>query len=344
MPKMIFDRILGRFRNEQEAGDLNMQFSNMIADTLANLNSKISDDTLLGLAGAPTVDPRGTDAERGSALETAISNATSGETIYLLGGRNYEMSNDAVLGGTDNNPNLIVLGAEEGFYAHLTGKSVIVDTTGVCLGLDGTSASNSEGFKDGSIPVKFSQSSGSATKAGTISHCKSGDYSTPLNAWNGKTCAYTFNHSIIGAIFCYGGTMTGDVNNCSVGNDFCGGGAFNGNSYNNSFEQNFCYSGTDNGTHKFSIFSETSGTVIEKGGTHVNCVDFDNKIFTTTYQYKLKLYNETTFKHLSSDPPDPASGESVTWFSDGTGSGNAGDYMMKSNVGGTVTTTTIATA
>ncbi len=41
-------------------------------------------------------------------------------------------------------------------------------------------------------------------------------------------------------------------------------------------------------------------------------------------------------KALSSDPADPPVGYSVQWVLDGTGSGDAGDVMMKINVGGTV--------
>lgn len=44
---------------------------------------------------------------------------------------------------------------------------------------------------------------------------------------------------------------------------------------------------------------------------------------------------------LNSDPADPEEGNAVTWLSDGTGSGDAGDYMIKVNVGGTVKTGTL---
>jgi hypothetical protein len=43
----------------------------------------------------------------------------------------------------------------------------------------------------------------------------------------------------------------------------------------------------------------------------------------------------------SSDPADPSSGDSVQWLSDGTGSGDAGDVMVKINVGGTTKTATL---
>jgi len=44
---------------------------------------------------------------------------------------------------------------------------------------------------------------------------------------------------------------------------------------------------------------------------------------------------------LSADPSDPADGESVTWLSDGTESGNAGDLMMKITVGAITRTKTV---
>lgn len=40
----------------------------------------------------------------------------------------------------------------------------------------------------------------------------------------------------------------------------------------------------------------------------------------------------------STDPPDPTDGKSVMWISDGTGSGSAGDMLVKINIGGTIKT------
>jgi hypothetical protein len=48
-----------------------------------------------------------------------------------------------------------------------------------------------------------------------------------------------------------------------------------------------------------------------------------------------------TQRPLSADPADPAAGRFVQWVSDGTGSGDAGDVMIKINVGGTVKTSTL---
>lgn len=51
--------------------------------------------------------------------------------------------------------------------------------------------------------------------------------------------------------------------------------------------------------------------------------------------------SETVSWPQTSEPSDPPAGESVTWVSDGTGPGSQGDYMIKSNVGGTVKTGTV---
>jgi len=52
----------------------------------------------------------------------------------------------------------------------------------------------------------------------------------------------------------------------------------------------------------------------------------------TTYTDILKL------KEQSADPADPPNGETTLWMSDGTGSGDAGDLMMKITVGGVTKT------
>jgi len=48
-----------------------------------------------------------------------------------------------------------------------------------------------------------------------------------------------------------------------------------------------------------------------------------------------------TQEPLSSDPADPDAGNSVQWVSSGVGSGDAGDVMMKINVGGTTKVITL---
>ncbi len=58
-----------------------------------------------------------------------------------------------------------------------------------------------------------------------------------------------------------------------------------------------------------------------------------NKSFEITGAF---LSNE-----LSADPPDPSEGQNVTWQSDGTGSGDDGDIMMKITAGATTKTITL---
>ena len=47
------------------------------------------------------------------------------------------------------------------------------------------------------------------------------------------------------------------------------------------------------------------------------------------------------FKELSADPDDPEEGQAVMWMSDGTGSGDDGDIMMKISAGGVTKITTL---
>ena len=56
---------------------------------------------------------------------------------------------------------------------------------------------------------------------------------------------------------------------------------------------------------------------------------------------KLEVAGAITQSELSADPSDPAEGKSVTWQSDGTGSGDDGDIMMKITAGGVTKTATL---
>ena len=58
-------------------------------------------------------------------------------------------------------------------------------------------------------------------------------------------------------------------------------------------------------------------------------------IGTTGPDTKLHVAGAITQQPLSSDPADPDDGNSVQWVSDGTGTGDAGDVLLKVNVGGT---------
>lgn len=55
----------------------------------------------------------------------------------------------------------------------------------------------------------------------------------------------------------------------------------------------------------------------------------------------LDVSGAITSRCLSSDPPDPDTGACTRWCSDGTGTGDAGDYLIKCNVGGTTKTATL---
>ena len=81
----------------------------------------------------------------------------------------------------------------------------------------------------------------------------------------------------------------------------------------------------------------------------------DPSINRTVYQYTVPAINgaaiavaagSSSFQQYggseqSSDPSDPAEGEHVIWQSDGTGSGDDGDIMMKVTAGGSTKTVTI---
>lgn len=54
----------------------------------------------------------------------------------------------------------------------------------------------------------------------------------------------------------------------------------------------------------------------------------------------VKVSGGTTFTQVA-EPSDPALNEAIEWYSNGTGAGDAGDKMIKINVGGIVKTTTL---
>jgi len=56
---------------------------------------------------------------------------------------------------------------------------------------------------------------------------------------------------------------------------------------------------------------------------------------------QLDVDGAIAFREKSSDPSDPAEGRSVLWMSDGTGSGDDGDIMMKITAGGSTKTVTL---
>lgn len=55
----------------------------------------------------------------------------------------------------------------------------------------------------------------------------------------------------------------------------------------------------------------------------------------------LEIEGAIRISERSSDPSDPAEGETVIWMSDGTGSGDDGDLMIKATAGSTTKTGTL---
>lgn len=64
-------------------------------------------------------------------------------------------------------------------------------------------------------------------------------------------------------------------------------------------------------------------------------------IGTTSPDTALDVNGAVTRRELSADPTDPDEGSHVIWQSDGTGSGDDGDIMMKITAGGSTKTTTL---
>ena len=70
-------------------------------------------------------------------------------------------------------------------------------------------------------------------------------------------------------------------------------------------------------------------------------VDGKITIGTETPATELHLNGALTIKEKTSDPADPAEGHSVLWMSDGTGTGDDGDILIKITAGGVTKTVTL---
>jgi len=81
--------------------------------------------------------------------------------------------------------------------------------------------------------------------------------------------------------------------------------------------------------------TETTARMVIKGITG------NVGIGVTDPSEKLEVDGAITQRELSADPADPDEGSSVTWQSDGTGSGDDGDIMVKLTVGGVTKITTL---
>lgn len=79
------------------------------------------------------------------------------------------------------------------------------------------------------------------------------------------------------------------------------------------------------------------------GVVYLLAYDRDTSTFKPIYLWGsgITLNGPVTFVERSSDPSDPAEGQSVMWQSDGTGSGDDGDIMVKITAGGSTKTTTL---
>jgi hypothetical protein len=100
------------------------------------------------------------------------------------------------------------------------------------------------------------------------------------------------------------------------------------------------WTGMVNGSDSRGIrfFTTKGGSASEK--VRIND-DGNVGIGTTTPDTKLHVAGAVTQEPLSSDPSDPDEGNSVQWVSDGTGTGDAGDVMLKVNVAGTTKVITL---
>ena len=89
-----------------------------------------------------------------------------------------------------------------------------------------------------------------------------------------------------------------------------------------------------------AFLTTPSGSTVKTERLRINS-EGDVGIGTSSPVTKLEVDGAITQQELSSDPSDPAEGSFVTWMSDGTGSGDDGDIMMKITAGGVTKTTTL---
>jgi len=108
------------------------------------------------------------------------------------------------------------------------------------------------------------------------------------------------------------------------------------------------------GMHKKS--SSPHQVTVNNGANNVDFVVKDNsnnKIITTDASTsrmgimtgspasELHINGALTLSEKSSDPSDPSEGQSVLWMSDGTGTGDDGDILIKITAGGVTKTATL---
>lgn len=93
-------------------------------------------------------------------------------------------------------------------------------------------------------------------------------------------------------------------------------------------------------------YSTDTGQLYISNGTQflrIITENSDNNSGFGTTNPKTKIHNTGAYTQeaLSTDPINPDEGYSVQWISDGTGSGDAGDVMMKITAGGITKTATL---
>ena len=59
------------------------------------------------------------------------------------------------------------------------------------------------------------------------------------------------------------------------------------------------------------------------------------------FKSEVQINGALTIKEKSSDPASPAEGYAVLWMSDGTGTGDDGDILIKITAGGSTKTATL---
>ena len=109
-------------------------------------------------------------------------------------------------------------------------------------------------------------------------------------------------------------------------------------SYNIMIGDNVSFGTTPTASNQLNIGNLIFATGL---GTGANRSSGKVGIGTAAPDTILDVAGAVTQRPLSADPADPDSGNSVQWVSDGTGSGSAGDVMMKINVGGTTKIVTL---
>ncbi len=96
--------------------------------------------------------------------------------------------------------------------------------------------------------------------------------------------------------------------------------------------------GTDSPSSKLSVSGGgTFGSSYTTTAAPSNGLLVEGNVGIGTTAPDTLLHNAGAYTQqpLSSDPADPDAGNSVQWVSDGTGTGDAGDVLLKVNVGGT---------